>query len=86
MKEEIISSEIDMKDYFSASFRDLLGILLDRNENTRATIDQVKSHRFFSKIEWMLVNQHQGLPNAPFVPKINKKVLKVSTRDSLLIK
>ena len=38
MKNEIISNEVKMKDYFSKDFVNLLDGLLDKNENTRLCI------------------------------------------------
>lgn len=86
LKQEIISGEIMMKDYFSKDFTSLLDRLLDRNENTRATIDQVKVHPFFKKIDWNAVNRKEIVAKPPFQPKINKKTFVVTTRDSLQVK
>lgn len=41
LREEVVSSEIRMKDYFSKDFKDLLYCLLERCENTRLCIKQV---------------------------------------------
>ena len=44
--------EIDMKEYFSKDFINLLNRLLERDVKLRITVDEIPKHPFFKKIDW----------------------------------
>ena len=59
-----------MKDYFSPKFVSLLQGLLDKNVNTRFSIQDIKSHAFFSDVNWVDVLACKQ--KAPINPKVQK--------------
>ena len=52
IKTKIISEDIDMKDYFSKDFTDLLDRLLTKNPDKRLGCCTIKHHAFFKSVNW----------------------------------
>ena len=65
-----------MKDYFSTDFSRLLFDLLNRNQNNRITLDKVKMHPFFKKVNWQQVEDKLIKPF--YKPKLPKTEYKIS--------
>ena len=51
-KEQIITEEIPMKDYFSKDFESLLQGLCAKDVKRRMTLEQAKNHPFFKNVNW----------------------------------
>jgi serine/threonine protein kinase len=47
---ELLSKEVDMKDYFSKDFKALLSKLLEKSTKERITFDEVMKEPFFKKV------------------------------------
>lgn len=69
LKQMLFQNDLPIKDYFSKSFSSLLQGLLEINPKRRLTIEQVKRHEFFKKVDWdkMLLKTIK----APILPKVN---------------
>ena len=72
------SHEILLKDYFSKEFSSLLKGLLCNNQKKRLSIDAIKKHEFFKKIDWDTFKSNTKI-KPPFKPKKQKKL--VSKQD-----
>lgn len=65
---EIQNNDIEMKDYFSSTFINLLNGILDKDPKTRLDLFEVKKHPFFAKISWDDVyNKRMKPPSRPTV-------------------
>ena len=52
MKNSIILKDVEMKDYFSKDFSDLLHQTLNKQEDKRLGLDEIKAHKFFKNVNW----------------------------------
>lgn len=72
-KERILKAKFNMPNYITHSAADFIHRLLrrnvDRRMGTAGGADDVKAHRFFSEIDWDMVEQRAYQP--PRVPQIN---------------
>lgn len=89
LRKMVLTEEFKVKDYFSKDFCDLLFKILEKNPNKRLTIEQIKAHPFFKKVDWAQVASMKGL-KPPLKPKVDKnckkfnlKFLKELKRDAL---
>ena len=48
----MLTHDLELKEYFSPSFKSLLEGMLDKNPNLRLTIPQIKAHKFFKDTKW----------------------------------
>lgn len=52
MRPLLLRDSLQLKDYFSKNFTNLLEGLLNKRPQKRMTIDQIKNHPFFKDIVW----------------------------------
>jgi len=61
-----------MKDYFSPDFTSLLQGLLCFNPKKRLSIEAIKKHPFFKKVNWETIKLKDPKVKPPFKPKKQK--------------
>ena len=83
MKNQIITEEVAMKDYFSKSFASLLEGLCHKDVRRRMTLSQAKKHPFFEKTDWTSLTAK--IPKAPINTKV-KTQSDIHNIDKHLIK
>jgi serine/threonine protein kinase len=83
----ILFQDIDYPDYLSPSAKDIIGKLLDVNEQTRLGVkgvDTIKDHPFFNGIDWHLLEQkHLEPPVVPTSSVLSEKVTYTNHEEML---
>ena len=72
-----------MKEYFSKDFISLLKGLLCTNPKKRLSLDGIKKHAFFKKINFETLKQNNKL-KPPFKPKKQKKTISKLELNTLM--
>lgn len=67
--DSIIRNEPEYSENLSLDARELLPRLLEKNPTKRAKLYEIKTHSFFSQIDWNLVEKKQV--NPPIKPTIS---------------
>jgi len=83
MKNQIITKEVPMKDYFSKNFTSLLEGLCHKDFRRRMTLSQAKKHPFFAKTDWTSLTAK--IAKAPINTKV-KAQSDIHNIDKQLIK
>ena len=68
---QVTERDIEILQGFSTNAADILRGLLKRNPEERLNIDQIKSHAFFSDINWDALLEKRVTP--PFIPKVRSQ-------------
>jgi len=83
----ILFQDINYPDYLSPEAKDIIGKLLDVNEQTRLGVngvDTIKNHPFFNGMDWHLLEQkHLEPPVIPISSVLNEKVTYNSYEEML---
>lgn len=80
VKHELLTKEVQMKDYFSNDFKDILYKILDKSINSRIGLDEIMRHPFFKKVNWDQLGTAIGL-KPPIKPNV-KKAINVTKADT----
>lgn len=80
MKNIILYQDIQMRDYFSKHFKNLIYGLLEKNPERRLTLQQAKEHPFFKGVDW----NNLGKLKAPIDPQ-SKNEFDVKNIDRQLL-
>ncbi|KAI8372076.1 kinase-like domain-containing protein [Choanephora cucurbitarum] len=64
----ILKKKLQIPYYISADAKDLMIRLLRKNPNVRIGLDKIKTHRFFRKIDWKELKNHNVVP--PIIPVV----------------
>ena len=69
IQHQIETQDVNYRPEFSKDFTDLLQGLLKKNQSKRLTLNQIKEHKFFKKLNWGSVLEKKKKP--PIKPTIS---------------
>eukprot|EP00824_Muranothrix_gubernata_P024788 TRINITY_DN749_c0_g1_i2.p1 TRINITY_DN749_c0_g1~~TRINITY_DN749_c0_g1_i2.p1 ORF type:complete len:377 (+),score=48.73 TRINITY_DN749_c0_g1_i2:149-1279(+) len=72
LMKKILEGDIVIPGYLSNDLRDLLTRLLCKNPEERATIEEIKNHKWFSSVDWNLMAEKKVQP--PFKPVLKQTI------------
>lgn len=82
VEQDLLSHDVQMKEYFSSDFKNLLYGILEKDTRKRLTLEQIMQHPFFKRLDWAKVEKKKLKP--PFKPKA-LNALKISKADQMVM-